>query len=288
MMSSQSSNVVDDILESIAVLPNSLKRNFELMRELDGEVSRLQDEIADVEADILARAQRGVQQSPKPSSVEAALGGCEVLEAVAAKRRRCDDLQDEKILIAEQTTESVLVHIETMNAELASLSAHLHATGEFESSGAARPGDEVAVRLDDHDKDAWILARVVRYKPESASYDVADADDDRKVYELSEMRVVPLTDSAGRGGVAPPHALSPVTSVLASVDGATGDNKISKGDEVFAVYPDTTSFYPATVSRPPRRGGDTGVCHVQFVDDADDSGVNPDRSIQLKYIIRPV
>lgn len=281
-----STTVIEDMLESIGNVPNSVKRNFELMRELDSEMSTVLEEVNDAEAAVLAAVKRKLGATPTPKSI-ASVVEKGVLEAIAKKRRKCDDLQDEKILIAEQTSEMVAGHVEQMNSELASLSAHLHATGEFESSSAARPGDEVAIRLED-DNDAWILARVVRYKPDSAHYDVADADDDRKVYELPETRVVPLTDSGGRnGGVAPPHALAPVASVLATLDGsAGGDNKISKGDEVFAVYPDTTSFYPATISRPPRRGGDSGVCHVQFNDDADETGLNPDRVVPLKYVIR--
>lgn len=287
----QATNVIEDVLESLSNLPNSVKRNFELMRELDLKVHALLAEVNEAEAAIVAKAQRAFEHpsSSKLASLENALAQEEkVLESVMLKRRRCDELQDEKVLIAEQTNDIVLQHIEMMNTELAGLSAHLHSTGEFESSGAARPGDEVAVLLDEDDKDAWILARVVRFKPETAVYDVADADDDRKVYELPETRVVPLTDSAGRGVVAAPHALAPVASVLASIDGAPGDVKISKGDEVFAVYPDTTSFYAATISRPPRRGGDSSMCHVQFNDDADETGLTPDRAVPLKYIIRLV
>lgn len=281
------STVVEDILESITTVPNSVKRNYELMRELDAEVQHLAQEIARAEAAVVSGARQAVSAS-RPRSIASAVD-LDMVEAIAAKRRYCDDLLDEKIAIAEQTDELVVQHIEVMNAELSALSSHLHATGEFESSGAARPGDEVAVCLDDRDKDAWILARVVRFKPETASYDVADADDDHKVYELPETRVVPLTDANNRGMVAAPHALAPVASVLAVLDGAPGDTKVSKGDEVFAVYPDTTSFYPGTVSIPPRRAmAGTAICHVQFHDDADETGLNPDRPIPLKHIIRLV
>mmetsp|Transcript_5136 Transcript_5136/g.7654 ORF Transcript_5136/g.7654 Transcript_5136/m.7654 type:complete len:178 (-) Transcript_5136:594-1127(-) len=175
-----------------------------------------------------------------------------------------------------------------MSKELAALSNHLHATGEFESSGAARPGDDVAIRLEDTGIDSqWILARVVQFRPESATYEVADADDENNVFDLPETDVVPLVDSIGRGSVAMPHALSPVCSVLA-LDNSGSEYRISKGDDVFAIYPDTTSFYAAVVSAPPR-GRSSNVCHVQFNDDADpETGLNPDRAIPLKYILRPV
>ena len=121
---------------------------------------------------------------------------------MAQKRRKCDALTEEKVAVGKQTSELISTHIELMNAELASLSELLHSTGEFET-GAAKPDDEVAIRLDEVDEDAWVLGRVVRFKPETAFYDVADADDDRKIYELPENRVVPLHDGSGR---APPSA----------------------------------------------------------------------------------
>ena len=93
-----------------------------------------------------------------------------------------------------------------------------------------------------------------------------------------------LSDGVGR--VAPPHASATVASVLA-LDGDHG--KLSKADDVFAVYPDTTSFYAAVVSIPPRRaGGAAAVCHCQFQDDQDETGMNPDRAIPLKYVIKAI
>ena len=65
--------------------------------------------------------------------------------------------------------------------------------------------------------------------------------------------------------------------------------KVSKGEAVFAVYPDTTAFYLATVSAAPRRGvtGAEPSLTVQFQgDDADLTGLVPHKSVPLKYVIR--
>lgn len=67
-----------------------------------------------------------------------------------------------------------------------------------------------------------------------------------------------------------------------------GLDKLSKGDTVFAVYPDTTSFYQATVVQTLRKstGGGSFVM-VNFVDDSDEHGVTHDKAVLLQHIMRP-
>ena len=53
-----------------------------------------------------------------------------------------------------------------------------------------------------------------------------------------------------------------------------GMEKLQRGDAVFAVYPDTTSFYQASVVQAPRKvGAGEAFVMVNFVDDADEQGV---------------
>ena len=65
--------------------------------------------------------------------------------------------------------------------------------------------------------------RVLNYYQDTGFYDVEDADDGKR-YSLpeSQVLVMDLPDSS---------------------------RKLSKGETIFAVYPDTTSFYHATVSQ---------------------------------------
>ena len=77
--------------------------------------------------------------------------------------------------------------------------------------------------------------------------------------------------------------------------------KLRPGDEVYAVYPDTTSFYPATIVQAPRRqgggaggsgsgssgGGATQFCMVHFVDDSDEFGVTHDKAVPLAHVMLP-
>jgi hypothetical protein len=62
----------------------------------------------------------------------------------------------------------------------------------------------------------------MKYHNDTGFYDVLDADEE-ETYSLPESQVILLD----------PH------------DGPF--KKLSKGEEVFAVYPDTTAFYHATV-----------------------------------------
>jgi hypothetical protein len=65
--------------------------------------------------------------------------------------------------------------------------------------------------------------------------------------------------------------------------------KISRGDVVYAVYPDTTSFYQATIVQPPRKGGGgtSAFAMVNFVDDSDEHGITHDKAVLLKHIMPP-
>ncbi len=61
------------------------------------------------------------------------------------------------------------------------------------------------------------------------------------------------------------------------------------GDSVYAVYPDTTAFYPGTISQAPRKvgGGGGSFVMVSFVDDHDEHGITHDKAIMLKHIMLP-
>jgi hypothetical protein len=69
--------------------------------------------------------------------------------------------------------------------------------------------------------------------------------------------------------------------VLGDVD------KLTRGDVIYAVYPDTTSFYQATVVQLPRKNNPGAFVNVHFVDDSDEFGVTHDKAIPLKYIMLP-
>lgn len=61
--------------------------------------------------------------------------------------------------------------------------------------------------------------------------------------------------------------------------------RIQKDDRVYAVYPDTTSFYPATVTQAPKKGGQTVTVH--FADDADELGITHDKTVHVQHVMPP-
>lgn len=70
--------------------------------------------------------------------------------------------------------------------------------------------------------------------------------------------------------------------------------KLTRGDAVFAIYPDTTSFYPATVVQPPPRRTTSGsansvepFCTVHFVDDSDEHGITHEKAVLMKHVMLP-
>lgn len=75
--------------------------------------------------------------------------------------------------------------------------------------------------------DEIILGRVTFYHIDIGAYDVADGDDSKR-YHLPENQVAPL-------------------------DMLYSQRRLTKGEEVLAIYPETTSFYPAYIVQAPRR-----------------------------------
>ena len=66
------------------------------------------------------------------------------------------------------------------------------------------------------------------------------------------------------------------------------NKRLSKGEVVYAVYPETTAFYLASVTQAPRRApaGAEPTAMVQFQGDSDEQGVTPVRVVLLRHIFR--
>mmetsp|Transcript_37132 Transcript_37132/g.85824 ORF Transcript_37132/g.85824 Transcript_37132/m.85824 type:complete len:269 (+) Transcript_37132:227-1033(+) len=126
--------------------------------------------------------------------------------------------------------------------------------------GPAKPGEQVGVKLTKGEENgSWILATVSRYYPDSDIFEVQDEDDESKLIKLPSENVERLEDS---------------------VEG------LSKGDMVLAVFPDTTSFYRATISKPVKRSSQgTSELFVQFEDDEDETGRTPHRRVTARYVM---
>lgn len=142
----------------------------------------------------------------------------------------------------------------------------------------ARVGEQVAAKVSsDGEGDSWILVNVLAYDAVRNSYIVQDEDDSSN--SSSQM------------------TLSAATHVKRLYDSAA---HLHKGDSVLAVFPDTTSFYGATVVRNPRGPGQSGTegresrsgrdkssweVVVKFDDDEDETGRAPPRRIPARFIL---
>jgi len=131
---------------------------------------------------------------------------------------------------------------------------------------AANQGDQVAAKVTRTDENgSWILAHVLRFYPDSETYDVQDEDDTSKLIRLPWNYVMRL--STGTEGW------------------------FEKGARVMAIFPETTSFYRAVVSKHPvwtdLQEGKPRVKEVilKFEDDEDQDGKTPHRRVPSRYVI---
>lgn len=130
---------------------------------------------------------------------------------------------------------------------------------------AARPGEQVAAKVTRTDENgSWILASVQRFYADTETYDVQDEDDTSKLIRLPWSHVMRLSTG---------------------VEGC-----FQKGADCMAIFPETTSFYKAKVSKSPVWRLHHGVptvkeIIVKFEDDEDNSGKTPHRRVPSRYVI---
>lgn len=120
--------------------------------------------------------------------------------------------------------------------------------------------------LKSNEDGSWILGNILDYDPKSQCYEVQDEDDVSRVVVLGFADVRRLEDSSA---------------------------SMRRGDQVLAVFPETTSFYRATVAKNPKSvrdpSGTTNANNeviVRFDDDEDESGKNPARRVPARFVLR--
>jgi hypothetical protein len=171
-----------------------------------------------------------------------------LLEDIISLRERVKQRLSHKSSIVKSMSTSIENITKKLDSDLSFFETELRGIGEFETQKGISPGTEVALRppgeLD------IILGKVLSYNAENGQYSIADVDDSKR-YTITESLIYPL-------------------------DMAETQKKLMKGEIVYAIYPDTTSFYPATVVQASRRSAMNAepVVIVQFHGDADESGIN--------------
>eukprot|EP00752_Nemacystus_decipiens_P012029 g10664.t1 len=128
-----------------------------------------------------------------------------------------------------------------------------------------KAGDQVAAKVED--EALWILATVEKHNEKKGFFVVVDedaGDDKRRQFKLRRSNILTLPRPQEASG-----AIFPV------------------GSRVMTLYPNTTTFYPATISGPfvEGRDGRPDQCVLQFQDDdPTPDGVLPDYRLAARYV----
>ena len=203
--------------------------------------------------------------------------------------RRIQAIQDEtlhqaeeKVAIAEQTCTLVDNICKRLDADLEDMKRHLQSAGEFQKQGTAKPNDLAAIQVNPGSPD-WILAKVMSHDAQTGMYRLSDED-----IESNKSKCLPTAITMNTGVTRLTIAcVCQVFHLPESQVIILGNLKnLSRGDTVFAVYPDTTSFYQATVVQIVRKVGGSFVM-VNFVDDSDEHGITHDKAVMLHHVMRP-
>ena len=204
-------------------------------------------------------------------------------QKITQLRKKAKLYNAEKIIVAGHCLEIVQSTLSRLENDISSLETLLKGTGALDtillgnngtSSGVVgggltsltgQPNDLAAIQVDTNQNE-WILAKIISRDPDTNMYKLSDEDTESdKVFTLPESQVVVLT----------------------------GMEPLAKGDVIYAVYPDTTSFYQATVVQAPRKiyGGanaaGSSFVLVNFHDDGDEHGVTHDKAVLMRHVMRP-
>eukprot|EP01097_Dermamoeba_algensis_P010786 TRINITY_DN8084_c0_g1_i1.p1 TRINITY_DN8084_c0_g1~~TRINITY_DN8084_c0_g1_i1.p1 ORF type:complete len:314 (+),score=74.15 TRINITY_DN8084_c0_g1_i1:94-1035(+) len=117
-------------------------------------------------------------------------------------------------------------------------------------------------------KPDWILASIVNYIPESGKYEVEDEDPgdefdpnpSREHYQLPRKCLIPLPLQVG------------------------AEYEFARGSQVLAMYPETTTFYSATVVATPSERKKKDY-QLNFVEDTDEIGEPIKREVSPAYVV---
>lgn len=338
---------LEGLIESLSTLPAEMRRNLELMKDMDGSCSALIDETMRLQQEYLAKVEekmgklevvdgKGVRvlsedrygggdtnneagdddddDDDQSSTMDTADEELPVVipttEELMAylhdsstrsqiESLRADALQqaEEKVEIANQSFELVDNLCRKLDTDLKEMERSLLArnggndfhnlssggglggllnlnggvsggalssppTMASSSASRAPKKDDLAAVQEVPGSPDWILVKFIAHDPQTGIFKLSDEDmESNKVFNLPETQVILLERM----------------------------RNIRSGDVVFAVYPDTTSFYQGIIAQPPRKAAGGGMfVMITFVDDEDvATGKTLDKAVLLKYVMPP-
>uniref|UniRef100_A0A7S2RBW1 SGF29 C-terminal domain-containing protein n=1 Tax=Mucochytrium quahogii TaxID=96639 RepID=A0A7S2RBW1_9STRA len=275
-------SVLEEYLDTLLIMPVEVRRYITLLRELD---EKCQVELAQLkkrQREFISVASERTKTTKSPEHKEAILNSMRNKEFadIEILRKSLNQKIAEKKSISDQLFDMSEENLKRIRGDAKYLEELFHVKGDMPDMGLL-PGREVAAFMEE-DK-VWILAKVVSYSvhdPDRVT--VADVEDSTNNFVLPIPRVVVLPENETLGG-------------------AKG-RLTTRGRKVYAIYPDTTSFYKGTLVSVPVKDisavnannlinqkavipPGVPVCGVQFDDDVDAlTGLTPKHYIQAKFV----
>lgn len=323
MIMSNERTYLETFIESIGTLPSELRRNLNHIRSLDQTYALVVQELRELEHSYLVKAHDSITdlnvsfkdeiparkkqkkesnaslEEEENESVEGAsdqemnpfwwkpkegivhpkngevflpttedfrqrINDPKVLLHIATLRDTARQLVEEKIAVSKQSYTLIDNNILKLESDLEQMEELLKNTGQYENVIAeitppVQPNELAAIQVTPNSSD-WILAKVISHDPKTGIFKLSDEDiESNKTFVLPEAQVVIL------GGV----------------------DRVAKGESIYAVYPDTTSFYQATVVQIPKKSPNGELCcMVHFKDDGDEHGVTHEKPVLMKHVMR--
>lgn len=284
---------LESFIEILSTFPSELKRNLNLLSDIDRSCSLLAEEAIQMQKSYVDEIEEKIRKVyggisnnnddnkltfiPTTEELMSHVHDPEKLSRIESLQSDSLQLADEKIEIAKQNYNMVYnlnqkldnlilktkiqvekngTNIDHKNVSLTSADSSITVRT---NKRAPKPNDLAAVNLIPGSPD-WILAKVLAHDAASGQFTLSDEDvESNKVFNLPASSVIILERM----------------------------KNLKIGDNVFAVYPDTTSFYQGTIAQLPRKSGNLTYVAVTFLDDEDAYGQTHDKIVQLIHVMAP-
>lgn len=152
--------------------------------------------------------------------------------------------------------------LKDLDPEFSLLRKRTYSARESLDREPAQPGEQVAAKVSKTNEDgSWILGNVLDYDPRSQLYAIQDEDDVGRVVNLPFTDVKRLQDTAAH---------------------------LRRSDQVLVVFPETTSFYRATIAKRPKAPSNPNASWdvvVKFNDDEDENGKSLSRRVPARFVL---
>lgn len=251
---------LETFVESLSTVPAEIKRNLDLMKDLDKSGNDLAEELKRMQLDYIARVEEkvgnlevvdgkgvkvlgdGEDRPVVVPTTEELMSYVhdqpETLSRIQQVQSDCLQQAEEKVQIANQTHALVDNVCRRLDADLHSLEKLLLASGNFQTPGQVQANELAAIQVVPGSPD-WILARVTTHDPLTGMYKLSDEDQESNkstcLLEVCVAMVMLLQISHIVQTMYPAFDLPEAQVVVLG-----NLRNLKAGDAVMAVYPETT------------------------------------------------